>query len=279
MAVSAMKTAINFIKDEIKIVRVLLKRHKDELSSNSFLKKKAMLTPSPKHGRSMIATFKDSMKVFQISDNEFHTEVDPVFKKNKKRPGRVGKFAACVKISVDSVVAKLRATDDYYPIFLCDEAMGIDKYSLAIGEPFLHPSARSQYREQYHTQLRDCVERMCIHIFGQTNSGQNPDSIFVWKVPAIHGQQHVGKVAKAIMQCREMAPKRIAKESVKHFNAIIDQTTGLPAGAREALCNYIFSGNPNPNELIADDYVQFVLDLTAGQVRISFQPFLLYQTI
>jgi len=275
VAVSAMKTAISFIKDEIKIVCVLLKRHKDVLSSNSVQKKKTILTPSPKRGRSITATFKDSMALVQISDNEFHTEVDPAFKNNKKKPGRVGKFGACVKISVDSVVAKLRATDDYSPIFLCDETMGIDKYSLAIGEPFLHPSARSQYREQYRIQLRDCVKKMCIHIFGQTNSGQNPDYIFVWKVPAIHGQQHVGEVAKAIMHCREMAPKAIAKESVKHFNAIIDRTTGLPAGARKALCNYIFCGNPNPNDLIADDYVQFVLDLTAGQVCISFQPFLL----
>jgi hypothetical protein len=161
VAVSAMKTAINFIKDEIKIVCVLLKRHKDVLSSNSFQKNKTMLTPSPKR-RSMVGTFKDSMALVQISDNEFHTEVDPAFKNNKKKPGRVGKFGACVKISVDSVVAKLRATDDYSPIFLCDETMGIDKYSLAIGEPFLHPSARSRYREQFRIQLRDCVQKQSL---------------------------------------------------------------------------------------------------------------------
>ena len=161
-------------------------------------------------------------------------------------------------------------------MFLCDETMGIDKHSLAIGEPFLHPSARFRHREQCRMQLRDCVSKMCVHVFGQTNSGQNPDHVFVWKVPAIHGQQHAGEVAKAITRCREMAPKQIAKESVKHFNAIIDRTTGLPAGAREALCDYIFCVNPNPNDLIADDHVRFALDLTAGQVRISFQPFLLH---
>ena len=73
----------------------------------------------------MIAAFKESMKLVQTSENEFHTEVDPSFKNNKKRPGSVDQFEACVKISVDCSVTKLRATDDHHPIFLHDETMGI----------------------------------------------------------------------------------------------------------------------------------------------------------
>ena len=52
---------------------------------------------------------------------------------------------------------------------------------------------------------------------------------------------------------------------MKHFNSIISQITKVHVGVQEALRNYIFLGDPDPNEKIADEYVKFVMDLAAGQ--------------
>ena len=52
---------------------------------------------------------------------------------------------------------------------------------------------------------------------------------------------------------------------MKHFNTIIGQISEVPTGVREALHNYIFLGDPDPNKKIADEYIKFVMDLAAGQ--------------
>ena len=107
---------------------------------------------------------------------------------------------------------------------------------------------------------------MCIHVYGKLNSGRTPNCLFVFKVPALHGAAHAGNVAKAIAQCREMAPKMMGREALRHFNAVVCNISEVPKGAREALRNYLFCGDPNPDDTIEDEYVQFVLDLSSGQV-------------
>ena len=79
------------------------------------------------------------------------------------------------------------------------------------------------------------------------------------------GDQHSGKVAMAINQCKEMSPREMGREAVKHFNRIVGSMIDVPSGVRLALRNYLFHGDPNPNKTVADQYVQFVMDLAAGQ--------------
>jgi len=55
---------------------------------------------------------------------------------------------------------------------------------------------------------------MCSHVFGKENASNDPDCIFVWKVPAKHGhgEQQDGLVCKAIQECRNMTPKQKTDE-------------------------------------------------------------------
>ena len=53
-------------------------------------------------------------------------------------------------------------------------------------------------------------------------------------------------------------------EVVRHFNGITRRISELPVGSRDALWNYLFLGNPNPDKNIANKYVQFVMDLAVG---------------
>ncbi len=69
----------------------------------------------------------------------------------------------------------------------------------------------------------------------------------------------------AINQCKEMAPRKMGREAVKHFNRIVGSMVDVPSGVRHALRNYLFHGDPNTDKTIADEYVQYVLDLAAGQ--------------
>ena len=60
-----------------------------------------MFPKPPSRRDGVIASFKDSLKLVSIADDEFHTEIDPAFKMGKKLRGRVGKFTVCVKASFD----------------------------------------------------------------------------------------------------------------------------------------------------------------------------------
>ena len=265
----AFKDAIGCLKDEIAIVINLLRRHNEYLGAQGRTRLFAKANPKPSI-KSVPAVFKQSMNVVMLSDKEYHTTVDSAFKRKKKNaPGRPSPFGACVNVSVVSVTDKLRGMADYEPLFLTDDVMGIDKFGDAIGKPFLSPDARCRYREKFRKEMAAGVENMCIHFYGQGWKGARPDCIFIWKVPAVHGPQHTGKVALAIDTCRELAPKKMGGEAVKHFNMIMNNITDLPTGARNALRNYLFIGEPNPDGVIGDEYVQFVVNMTAGQVCLN----------
>ena len=134
---NAFMPGVNGIKTEIKILCNLLQRHKNKLSNDSKCKANALLNPRPSTERDVVAVFRGSLNTVKLSDDEFHYAHDSAFNKTKKAPGRASKFATCVKIAVDNTVAKLRSGGDYEPFFLTDEAMGIDNFSLAIGESYV----------------------------------------------------------------------------------------------------------------------------------------------
>lgn len=265
----ALKPGVDCMKDELTKLCLILRRHKDKLSSNSAEKKKANFfgaNTSDSNKRSVVKLFDKSLKAVKVSDDEYLMPVDSAFNnKTKKNPGRRSAFSACVNVAVQSAVTKLRGMPDYKPLFLTDEEMGIDKYAEAIGDPFLNSTARAAYRQKFRSELKGGVSKMCIHIFGKTYSGQNPDCIFVWKVPAIHPPQHVGNVAKAVKECQQTAPQYMTAEAVRHFNAIFDHVANVSAPLRDAMRNYLLGGDANPDGTIADEYVDFVMNLAAGQ--------------
>ena len=88
-----MKPAVDFMKDEVRILCKLLTRHKDKLSIN--LREKAQdplnpLTPSRKNAVSV--AFKDSLRTVSITDNEFHTVIDHRFAIRARKKGRESQF-------------------------------------------------------------------------------------------------------------------------------------------------------------------------------------------
>ena len=260
----AFKDTIGCSKDEIGIVIEVLQRHHDSLGADAKSKFFAKSNPGPTV-KSVPAAFRKLTTAVKISDTEFHSIVDSAFKKKKKSPGKPSPFAACVNISVLSLADTLRGMVDYEALYLTDEVMGIDKFGEAIGKPFLTASDRARYRAMFRDQLAAGVENMRIHFYGKVYPGENPDCIFVWKVPVVRGPQHDGKVTLTIDSCREMAPKKMQREAVKHYNMIMNNITDLPAGACDALRNYLFMGEPNPDGTIADEYVELVMDMAAGE--------------
>mmetsp|Transcript_30445 Transcript_30445/g.69473 ORF Transcript_30445/g.69473 Transcript_30445/m.69473 type:complete len:957 (+) Transcript_30445:1194-4064(+) len=146
--------------------------------------------------------------------------------------------------------------------------MGIDTYAeRVLGDGFLSPEERKRYRCQFRDELAKGHESMCITVWGTSTSGygQLADTIFVWRVPVVPGSTHGGNTAKAVQECKEVAPKRVSAEVVKNFNHIINGIANVPKQLRDALANYIFRGDANPDNELEEEYVKFVLDLAAGQ--------------
>lgn len=219
------------------------------------------------------AAFKKLKDTVKLSNSEFHSSVDSALKKKKNSPGRPSPFSVCINLSVKAAVDKLRGMDFYEPYFLTDKAMGIDGFAESISTPFLSAKSRATYRARFRNAMASGIDKMCIHFYGKMYSAGNgnPDCIFVWKVPAVHPSQHAVKVAMAIDKCREMAPKQMSQEAVRHYNNIMDNVSiDIPAGAKVALRNYIFCGDPTPEECIADEYVKFVQDMAAGQASLYY---------
>ena len=76
---------------------------------------------------------------------------------------------------------------------------------------------------------------------------------------------HVGKSHQAINKARDLMPKFVGREAVAHFNRIMNGISSIDAKARDALRNYIFLGEADPDDTLGDDYVKLVMDLAAGQ--------------
>ena len=89
-------------------------------------------------------------------------------------------------------------------------------------------------------------------------------NLFVFKLPPVQGPDHVGHVSKALKECEAMAPKHCSAEAVAHFNHIMNQCADIPTKCRNALKNYLFLGDPDPNDKLEDDYVDFIIKLSSG---------------
>lgn len=103
-------------------------------------------------------------------------------------------------------------------------------------------------------------------MFGTADDNGNPDCVFVWKVPAVKPPDHIGQEMGTIETFRQQIPKRFGQESFAHFNRIISGISNVNGKVKKALRNYIFLGDANcNNESDADEYVELVMNLTAGE--------------
>lgn len=157
--------------------------------------------------------------------------------------------------------------DLYEPLFLSDEEMGIEHYSeIVMGDAFISPVERKKYRALFREELAKGFEDMCISVWGTSSGGHGQaDAIFLWRVPVIQDATHGGKTAKAVQECRDAVPKRVANETLKNFNHIMNGIANVPTQLRDAIANYIFNGDVDPGNELGEEYVQFVLDLASGQ--------------
>ena len=120
--------------------------------------------------------------------------------------------------------------------------MGIHKYAAVCGDAFLDSTDRARYRRMFKEQLEKGAEKICFHVYGKLSLGRTTDCLFIWKVPAVHGLQHVGQVIRTIETCWEMAPKQMSQEAILHFNMIMNAISDVPKDVRTVLRNYLFSG-------------------------------------
>jgi len=150
------------------------------------------------------------LTLVSIGDDEFHTVIDAPH--TTKRPGgKLGKLASCVRESVEAIAQELRGKVDYEPTFLTDNTMGIKKFSRVVGGRFLSPVNRAKYQGRFRKELAFGVKGLKIHVFGKVNSDNEPDCIFVLKVPKVSGKRLEGNVAKAIHNCKEMMPEQVSQ--------------------------------------------------------------------
>eukprot|EP00984_Skeletonema_dohrnii_P019673 scaffold9466_cov85-Skeletonema_dohrnii-CCMP3373.AAC.1 len=265
-AVPVFKDALVIVRDEINLICALLQRHKDSLDGkcSSMRQHRSTPTPGKKSHRGTVAAFEKSLNLVQLDDNEFHVVIDSAKKRNRPK-GRLGGFAACVAAAIKKVFSDLRHKEDYSPTFLSDEEIGLNNYAELEGFDVVNAATRANWRAKFRRELNYGIESMMIHVYGKLNPGTNdPDSLFVWKVPFIHNAQHAGRVAKAINECKEMAPKKMSLEAMKHTDTILKGITDLSAEARAAVRNFLYLGDPDPDDKIADEYVDFVLHIAAG---------------
>ena len=265
-AVPIFQDAVKAIKDEVALICKLLQRHKDHLAGISTAMRELRATPSSKKKSKCgtVVAFEKTLNSVQIDDDEFHAVIDSA--KRPSRPkGKLGGFAGCVVASVRKVIDDLHHKEYFDPIFLTDGAMGLDNYAEVVGVDVLDSADRAHWRSKFRKELSYGNDSLTIHVYGRMNHGtKNPASLFVWKVPKIHDVQHSGRVAKAINVCREMAPKELSSEALKHADAILKGVTNLSADARRAIRNFLYLGDPDPDDELSDAYVNFVLQLAAG---------------
>ena len=71
-------------------------------------------------------------------------------------------------------------------------------------------------------------------------------------------------VTNTVYECRASVNKKMGCKTICHFNFIINQISEVPAGVTQALGNYLFLGNLDPDGKIENEYVKFVMDLAEG---------------
>ncbi len=260
--------AVAAIKEETQHIGDLLHRHRDYLTGKTTAMRRIRSGSGSKKKvvRGSVAAFSNALNPVQISEDEFYAAIDSAKKRTRpKGKGAMDGFAGCVAAAVNKLFNLLRTSPDYHPFFLTDQVMGLNTYA-ALTDDVVNAATRANWRYQFRTELSYGITSMMINVYGNLHRGTKyPDSLFVWKVPFIQDEHHAGRVAKVIAECREAAPKKVSSEAMKNADTILKGITNLSATARAAVRNYLFLGEADPDDKIADEYVDFVFQIAAGK--------------
>ena len=267
---SVLNEGVALLRDDLDSIESILAHRRDQLVQDSKRKASAKDTPFDRavdQAKSVPAAFRKALNrsTVVVGDDQFFTEVKPNLKsKDKKSARRPAPFTVCVRESVNHVFKQLRRKNDYDPIALTDEEMGLETYAEVVcNQPFLSPDNRRRYRAQFRDELAKGVQGIHFCIWGKVHD-RKLMNLFVFKVPSTQGPDYVGNITKAIKVCEAMAPKHMSAEAVAHFNHIMSSCANVPSQCREALGNYLFFGDPDPNNKLESEYVDFVIDLANG---------------
>ena len=139
---------------------------------------------------------------------------------------------------------------------ICDEA-----YEDIGGVVNLNPTDRAYHQQKFREGVSKGLN-VGLNLFGRkSNGGTYPSYLYVWKVPLFKDTQSEGHVAKAIEDCRKEMPNKISKESWKCLNNIIKGLANPSVETMKALKNYLFMGEVHAEGHLADEYLQFLMDL------------------
>ena len=189
------KSAAALKSDTQNIISVLTSK-RDALKSDSTSKSNKRKSPFeavPKQTK--VPSAFQQKGTIQTSDDDFYLEIDSAFVSKKTKAKKLSTFGAVVRNSVVRVFQRLSRCNEYEPLYLTNENMGIDQYSESVlHQSFLTPEERARHRREFREELAKGYEIMCIAVWGIAEGGSNPDSLFVWRVPAIQrSSEHGGK--------------------------------------------------------------------------------------
>ena len=253
------------LKEEIDNIRVILFQKK-----SAMIRTKSIFSEPTTREPSAFKNLPSYVSLDNDND-EFFVSIPPATSnpKSKNQGGRhTTRKMVCLDSAIDNLTTLLKHKNDYAPMFLTDDAMGISDEALADegGTITLEPSERAIYRRDFKNKLAKGLNGVRINVFGRLRVGSSlPFCIYVWKVP-LHqnSDEHPGNVQRAIESCRAMLPKAVSTEAAKQFNNIMATLLDVPAGVRKALKNILFTGEVNVTGDVSENYCTFVMNLAAG---------------
>lgn len=260
MKSTPMKSQVDRLKSQAaNLIGVLMER------KSQLIGKYSIFAPP----RTISSTFSKLPSFVELDEevDEFFVAVLPSTKKSKGKSGGNSAKTIAVNNAIEKITGTLRNMSDYSPIFLSDEDMGIteDAFLREGGTVDLSAADRAHYRYAFKKQLCQGLKSLYINVFGRMKSGGNsPSCIVVWKVPLAIGDNHAGKVQRAMDQSRHLIPKKIKSEAAHRLNNMLRGISSIPRAVRKAMANYLFTGEVNIKGNMAESYCRFVEHLSSG---------------
>ena len=262
---SRLKVSLSLFKDEIEHIRGILYEMKQKMVT-----KNCLFNPQPQSSRSLSA-FKSLANFAELDEEngEFFVPIPRSTTKqgDKKKRGKLTMKQTFIVKAIVDITNVLKFKEDYVPMFLDDENMGINDSAFAEvgGTITLDAGDRAYYRQEFKKKLTKGLDGVDINLFGRLRVGsRNPSCLCLWKVPLKNDETHAGMAQKVVDKCREKLPKVMTDASARHFDNIMSSVSDVPSGVRKAIKEYLFMGEANMKGVIADEYCQYVMNLAAG---------------
>ena len=183
------------LRSETDAVVSILKLKRDTLKKDSSSKKRMSPFDAASTAKKRVPAPFRRKNTVETSGDAFYVEVDSSFNGPRKKTKRLTPFVACARQSVVKVFDKLREMDEYEPLCLNDDIMRIDHFTeTRLNQTCMSSRDRASYRVEFRGELMKGHDKMCIAVWGLSKGGyDNPDIIYVWRIPVIPGSSHGGK--------------------------------------------------------------------------------------